>query len=185
MAKPDKVKPGDVLLYKNHGIVGTLVGWFSWDGGRGNNDYSHISQVLTDITGYEQNPKESRMFSLDTVNWDMVDVFRFNIDGVNPYDNPENVAKLKSFDESRVGTPYDFGFIGEALGAGILARIGLQSLAQKWIHNTTRQQHRSVCSIEIEHTNEETLGINLFPEFLDTDTTKPSDWAACRYLVRV
>ncbi len=191
MPRPNDLKPGDILLYKNHGIVGQLIGWFSWDGGRGNTNYSHIGQVYDDVNSCEMNPPASRIFDMKELDFERIDVYRFNIAGKNPFDDPITLALLRSYAKSRVDMKYDFGFIGEALGAGLLARLGATNLAKRWIHNTTRDKHREVCSTWCEDNNTKVFkavfgaDFDLFPDFKEEETTKPSDWPSCPFLVKV
>jgi hypothetical protein len=191
MPRPNDLQPGDILLYKNHGLLGTLIGWFSWDGGKGNTDYSHIGQVFDAVTSMEMNPPSSRLFDMKELDFDRIDVYRFDIKGVNPYADPTAVTLLQNYVKTRIGMKYDFGFIGECLGAGLLARAGAVTLAQKWIHNTTRDNHREVCSTWCEDNNTKILkamygaDFDLFPAFTAQESTKPSDWPSCPYLKRI
>lgn len=174
--KPNSLRPGDILLFKNYGALGNLIGWFSWDGGNEDDHYSHIAQVFDATRICQTNPPCSQLLPLASVPWDRVDVYRFNIDGKNPYDDPVMLKEFQDYvNPKRLGMPYGYGYIVKALGIGLLARIGLTSWAQALIHNTS-DAHEPVCSIWAQENNEAVLDLKVFPNWKGDDDSRPSDW---------
>lgn len=186
MADRSKIRPGDIILYQNQGWIGNAIAWSEWDGGRGNYAYSHIGHVFSETHSAEMNPPCSRIFSLDEIKWEHVDIYRFNIGGKNPFDDP---ATLKAFQDyinpKRLGMKYNYGFIFKSLGIGLLARIGFQKWAQKWATHTDADTHTEVCSEFCQDNAEYAIPeVDLFPDRKGIGI-RPSDWPLCPYLVKV
>lgn len=188
-----KPKAGDILLYLNFGWMGAAISWFSWTGKPGEAlEYSHIALVLNEEEAVEMNPPKSRRFPLSEVPWDRVHIFRVGANGLNPFDNSQVVAVFQAEAIRRLGEIYGYGFIAQAAGLGILARIGLGGLS-RWIlsrNNPAPSSHTPVCSIWAEQV--ERFGIrsildqnfDFFPDLGEAEI-KPSDWPLSPYVKRL
>ena len=185
MAKREDAKPGDILLYKANGAVGSMIRWSQWDAGRGNYEYCHIAQVFDEGQAVEMNPPKSRKFGLDQVPWNEVDIFRFNINGGNPYSVPQILAAMQAHATKRLGMRYDYLFIVKSLGVGLLARIGFSKWAQGWARAKDGDKNRDVCSQWLQENNEAALApLDIFPETKDVNL-RPSEWPLSPYLVKL
>lgn len=186
--RPQDLQPGDILLFKNYGWLGELISWGEWNGEpREALEYSHIALVLDDLQAVEMNPPESRKFLLSEVPWERVDVFRVQTSvpppGLTPF---ILVSTRKAFQEEavrRLGEHYAFGYIAQAAGVGILARLGLGKVA-RWLMNRPNPmpaKHGDVCSTWAEEVVSEAIRQTIDPAFdlfpnLGADRARPSDW---------
>ncbi len=185
MASREQARPGDIILFKNSGWLGAAIGWSEWDGGRGNYGYSHIAQVFDEAQVCEMNPPCSRLFKLSEVPWERVDLYRFKIDGVNPYADSLKLQALKTFTVPRLGMKYDYVFIAKSLGVGLLARIGFAKWARNWQNTADTSKERDVCSQWLQDNNERALSpVDLFPDSKAVNL-RPSDWPLSPYLEKL
>ena len=186
------LKPFDVLLYQNYGYMGTLISWGEWVGRPGEAlQYSHVGLVYADITqSFEMNPPAARVFPMSQVPMNRLDVWRLAIGGVDVFDDADAVAAAKAQADAMVGKPYDYGFIGKALGASVLARVGLSGLASRWMQANQPTQHSAVCS----NTAEVVIGAGvrvhhpdwtIEPQGIGPGEMEPSDWPLVNGLYRV
>lgn len=192
MSRPSDLKAGDILLYRNFGWLGNLISWGSWNGTPGEAlEYSHIGLVYDANSSVEMNPPASRKFPLSEVPWDRVDVFRLDIKGMNPFDLDKVLAAFQAACNAHLGEGYDYGFIAQTAGLGILARLGLGGLS-RWIvskNNAAPNLHLLVCSTWAQMlvtTAVQTLdpGFDLFTDLGDREA-KPSDWPRSEYAKRI
>lgn len=190
--KPSNLIPGDILLYKNHGWLGAVISWGSWTGTpKEALEYSHIGLVLDDLQSVEMNPPNSRKFSLDEVPWDRVDIWRVNIEGVNPFQIEIVRKHFVGYAMSRLGEKYNYGYIATSAGLGLLSRIGLGSVS-RWLINRSNPMpgnKMDVCSTWAEEVISEPIRLlkidfDLFPD-LGENRARPSDWPRSPYLVKV
>ena len=187
-----KLKPFDVLLYRNQGTIGKLIAWGEWVGKSGEaTEYSHVGLVYaTTDQSFEMNPPAARVFPIDQVPFDRVDVWRLAVNGVDVFDDPDSVAASKAMADKMIGEPYDYGFIGKAFGASLLARIGLTSAASWVMKSTQSTQHRAVCSNTAECVIKPGLWVKhpdfrLEPESVGDGDMEPSDWPLVAGLYRI
>ena len=190
--RPVELKPGDVILYRNNGWLGSAISWGQWRGtSKEALEYSHIGVVYDFIRSFEMNPPAARLFSLNEVPWDRVDVWRVSVDGANPFDQAAVVAAFQKACDSRVGEKYNYGYIASLLGMGLLSRVGLGGVS-RWLlgkANPAPAMHRDICSTCADEVL--TAGISLIkPDFdffddLGPDQAAPSDYPRSKYLVRV
>lgn len=187
MADRKLAKPGDIIMYRNKGFLGAAIAWSQWTGeSREALEYSHIGQVFDHDNSAEMNPPCSRIFNMDLIDWPAVDLFRFKIGGMNPYDQAGNLARLQDICRKRVGIQYDYAFIGKALFVGLVARVGLRSYSQHLSHHIGGNGHREVCSTWVQTNNEHALQItDLFGKGDDQDSARPSDWPQQTWLERI
>lgn len=192
MSRPTDLKAGDILLYRNFGWLGNLISWGSWNGTPGEAlEYSHIGLVYDANSSVEMNPPASRKFLLSEVPWDRVDVFRLDVEGANPFDDPAVIAAFQAACDAHLGEGYDYGFIAQTAGLGVLARIGLGGLS-RWIvsrNNPAPSFHHLVCSTWAEMLEEiavrvKDLLFDLFSDLGDREA-KPSDWPRSQYVKRI
>lgn len=190
--RPDKLYPGDILLYLNHGWLGNLISWGSWTGtSQEALEYSHIGLVLDDLQSCEMNPPASRKLLLSEVPWDRVHVWRLGIDGVEPFMLEAVQAKFQELAVKRLGERYHYGYIATSLGVGLLSRIGLGGVS-RWLMNRSNAApdlHRDVCSTWAEELLSSAIQewmptFDLFPD-LGENRAKPSDYPRSRYLKRI
>lgn len=196
MGRPDDLMPGDILLYRNFGLLGSLIAWGEWTGTpREALEYSHIGLVLNDTESCEMNPPASRRFPLSEVPWDRVDVFRVIVK-----DRGQDVAPLvlasvrQAFQDEavkRLGERYNYGFIAQSLGLSILARIGLGSWARNLVTraNPLPNKQRDVCSTWVEEILTTAIrgyvpDFDMFPNLGD-DRARPSDWPLSPFVMRL
>ena len=193
--RPSVLKPFDILLYRNHGLIGDLISWGEKDE-PGLSSYSHVAMVYSPEAGtaIEQNPPHAHMFALGQVPWHRVDVFRLKLKGKDVFDDRKAVRGAQHRALKFLGPPaepYDFGFIGKCLGLDLLCRLELSGLATRFSHHFNSTKHQSVCSTTAEAIAEAGLWethpkISLLPVYLGVGEMKPGDWpeSSLAYLVR-
>lgn len=185
--RPSQLLPGDVLLYRNFGWLGNSISWGQWRGtSREALEYSHIGLVLDDLQSVEMNPPASRKFWLADVPWDRVDVWRIVIEGKAPFEDELMQRRFQDLALARLGERYNFGYIADLLGAGLLARLGLGGVS-RWLlakGNPMPGLHRDICSTWAEELLQATIPIDLFPD-LGENQAAPADYPRSPYLIRL
>ncbi len=194
--RPADLQPGDVLLFRNFGVLGSVLSWFEWNGRSGEAlEYSHIALVLNDTEACEMNPPASRKYPLAEVPWDRVDVYRVSVDSMGTLYQPFRLNTVRNAFQAealrRLGERYNFGYIAELAGVGILARIGLGKISS-WLMNRANpapDNHRDICSTWAEEVVEVAVGViqpgfDLLPD-LGVNEARPSDWPRSPWVKRV
>lgn len=177
--RPADLYPGDLILYKNHGLVGNLIAWGQWNGTPQEAlEYSHVGLVLDALQSIETNPPSCRKFWLGDVPWDRVKVYRVRIEGVEPFRDSKVQDEFVRRAVTQLGRPYGYGNVAAALGIGILARLGLGGLARKIASKDGPAG--ADCSILAETLVADTLkrwhpGFDLFPD-MGERWARPSDF---------
>lgn len=190
--RPAILLPGDVILYKNHGALGSLISWGAWKGKPQEAlEYSHIGVVYDGARSFEMNPPAARLFLLDEVPWDRVDVWRFNVNGINPFaDHAPTIEAFQAACRKRVGQRYAYGTIAGFLGLRVLGFM--LPGASRWLlskGNPMPQGHRDICSTCAEEVIEEGAwvkfpGLDLIPS-TGKDQAMPSDFPTSPYFHKV
>ncbi len=198
VSRPAKLLPGDVILYLNHGTLGKLISWGAWTGKpKEALEYSHIGLVYDENQSFEMNPPSARLFPLDQVPWERVDVFRLNIGGVNPI--AETAQGFKDFQvacrkmagqDGKPAETYKYGTLASFLGLRVLG--WLSPAAARWVlskKNMTPGTHEDICSTAAEKALNAGIwgsfpGLDLIPDTGD-DQARPSDFPASPYFVKV
>lgn len=192
MKKPENLLPGDVLLYLNHGWLGNLISWGQWNGTPGEAlEYSHVGLVLDDLYSVEMNPPASRKFPLSEVPWDRVHVYRLGLGGRELFTVGVVQEAFRREALRRLGERYHYGYIATALGASLLARVGLGG-ASRWLLNRANPMpgmHRDVCSTWTEEVltaavKAHVRQFDLFPNLGD-NRARPSDYPMSPFLAKV
>jgi hypothetical protein len=193
--RPAQLKPFDILLYRNHGLIGALIEFGEKDE-PGLSSYSHVAMVYDPESGtaIEQNPPAAHLFALAKVPWHRVDVFRLKLKGKDIFDDKKAIRAAQDRALRFLGPPpepYDFGFIGKALGLDLLCRMGFKSAASRISHHYNSTKHASVCSTTAEVIAEAGLWaihpkLSLVPVYLGEGEMKPGDFpeSPLAYLVR-
>ncbi len=190
--RPQDLRPGDILLYRNFGWMGSVLSWFEWNGRSGEAlEYSHIGLVLNDQESCEMNPPASRKFPLGDVPWDRVDVYRIETPDMHPFllDSVRSAFQAEAL--RRLGEKYNFGYIATLAGVGLLARLGLGGVSN-WLMNRANpapDNHRDICSTWAEELIMAGMQavdpkFDLFPD-LGPNEARPSDWPRSPWVKRV
>lgn len=143
-----KILPGDILLYRVPAgeNIGKYISWGEWDGGRGDYKYVHAGLVLSPALdkGFEQNPPATHYTTLSGEDWSRIDVWRIKPGIIM------NPVKLDDWCKADLNVKYPYGKYFRFLGASLLARIGLQTLAQKLDAGGTHSDKSwAVCSATV------------------------------------
>jgi hypothetical protein len=140
-----KLQPGDILLYRPKPGIGSLISWGEWTGASGEAlEYSHAGLVVDPLQdwGFEQNPPETHNTVLSREDWSVIDIWRVKA--------PVDKLAMTRWIANDLGTPYPYAKYFRFLGAAMLARVGLSTLAQKVdAGGGQNNPHWAVCSATV------------------------------------
>jgi hypothetical protein len=140
------LKDGDLLLY--HVLpsdtldIQRLISLGEQDGSKADFQYYHAGLVIDVVNdqGFEQNPPAMHYTKLSQEPWGRIDVYRPTV--------PIDVAKLRAWCASSLGSPYPYGQIAKFLAADAAAELTGLGVLEKLIDlpASGRSPHLDVCS---------------------------------------